>query len=132
VFTAFALGKSGISAGSLPLLALAGLLFAGGLVVVLVRVARGRRADLYALLYLLVPLVALYAIAARNPKFTDRYLIMIAPVFYKDRLQLHWLDIAAVAALGGIWLTLFAWRLERRPLLAPNDPELEPALAREH
>ena len=45
---------------------------------------------------------------------------------------MHWLDIAAVAALGGIWLTLFPWRLERRPLLAPNDPELEPALAREH
>jgi hypothetical protein len=56
---------------------------------------------------------------------------MIAPVFHEDGLQLHWLDVAAVAALGGIWVALFAWRLERQPLLAPNDPELAPALARE-
>jgi hypothetical protein len=57
---------------------------------------------------------------------------MVAPVFYQDRLRVHWADVAAVAALGGLWVTVFAWRLERRPLLAPNDPELEPALAREH
>jgi hypothetical protein len=57
---------------------------------------------------------------------------MIAPVFYEDRLRVHWLDVASLVGLGGIWVTLFAWRLERRPLLAPNDPELEPALAREH
>lgn len=57
---------------------------------------------------------------------------LIAPDFYKNRLTVHWLDVATVAAVGGIWLTVFAWRLEQRPLLAPNDPELEPALAREH
>ncbi len=75
--------------------------------------------------------LALIAVGLLVARLIDVF-FMIAPVFYKDRLQLHWLDIAAVAALGGIWLTLFAWRLERRPLLAPNDPELEPALAREH
>jgi hypothetical protein len=72
VFTAFALGKSGVPTQSLPLIALAGLLFAGGLLVTLRWVLGGRRAELYALLYLLVPLVALYAIAAHNPKFTER------------------------------------------------------------
>ena len=107
VFTAFALGTSGVSAQSLPLLALAGLLFAGGLVVVLVRVARGRRADLYALLYLIVPLVALYAIAAKNPKFTERYLIMIAPIFYLVFAR----AVVALGEIGG-WL---ASRLRTSP-----------------
>ena len=37
-----------------------------------------------------------------------------------------------LAGLGGIWLTMFVWRLGARPLLAPNDPELAPALARKH
>jgi hypothetical protein len=57
---------------------------------------------------------------------------LVAPEFYRNGLQVHWLDVATVAGVGGVWLTLFAWRLERRPLLAPNDPELAPALAREH
>jgi len=73
-------------------------------------------------------LVALGLLAAR---LVDVF-FLIAPVFYEDGLRVHWLDVAAVAALGGIWLMLFFWRLERRPLLAPNDPELEPALAREY
>jgi hypothetical protein len=78
-----------------------------------------------------LPRLAMVAVGLLAARLIDVF-FMIAPVFYKDRLTVHWLDIAAVAALGGIWLTLFAWRLERRPLLAPNDPELEPALAREH
>lgn len=82
VFTAFALGKSGVPAQSLPLIAAAALVFAVGLLLLLRRGLSGRTADLYAVLYLVVPLLALYAIAARNPKFTERYLIMIAPVFY--------------------------------------------------
>jgi hypothetical protein len=56
---------------------------------------------------------------------------LVMPEFYGN-LRVHWLDIAAVAGLGGIWLTVFAWRLERRPLLAPNDPELQSALERTH
>jgi hypothetical protein len=57
---------------------------------------------------------------------------LIMPEFYRNRVGVHWLDVAAVAGLGGIWLTVFVWRLERRPLLAPNDPELQPALERTH
>jgi hypothetical protein len=56
---------------------------------------------------------------------------LIAPEF-SDTLWVHWLDIAAIVGLGGVWLTLFVWRLGARPLLAPHDPELEPALARKH
>jgi hypothetical protein len=57
---------------------------------------------------------------------------LIMPEFYKGRLGVHWLDLAAVAGIGGLWLTLFLRRLSARPLLAPNDPELAPALARKH
>lgn len=56
---------------------------------------------------------------------------LVAPEF-SHHLAVHWLDLAALAGLGGIWLTVFAWTLERRPILAPHDPELAPALAREH
>jgi hypothetical protein len=57
---------------------------------------------------------------------------LVMPEFYKGRLSVHWLDAAAIAGVGGVWVTLFLWRLGSRPLLAPNDPELAPALARRH
>lgn len=56
---------------------------------------------------------------------------LIMPEFYRDRLTVHWLDVAALAGVGGLWVTMFLWRLGARPLLPPNDPELAPALARE-
>ncbi|HEY3383658.1 MAG TPA: hypothetical protein VGK32_17985 [Vicinamibacterales bacterium] len=57
---------------------------------------------------------------------------LIAPEFYRDHLSVHWLDLTALVGLGGLWLTMFIWRLGARPLLPPNDPELAPALARRH
>jgi hypothetical protein len=56
---------------------------------------------------------------------------LIAPEFH-EALTVHWLDVAAIAGIGGLWVTMFLWRLGARPLLAPNDPELAPALARRH
>jgi len=57
---------------------------------------------------------------------------LIMPEFYKGRLGVHWLDVAAIAGIGGLWITMFLWRLGSQPLLAANDPELAPALARKH
>jgi hypothetical protein len=57
---------------------------------------------------------------------------LIMPEFYKGKLGVHWLDVAAIVGIGGLWITMFLWRLGARPLLAPNDPELAPALARRH
>ena len=82
IFTAFALGKSGIPAQSLPLVALLAVAFGIGLLVLLRSGITGGRAEVFTLTCLVVPLVLLYAISAKNPKFTERYLIMIAPVFY--------------------------------------------------
>ncbi len=57
---------------------------------------------------------------------------LIGPAFYRRGLGAHWLDVAALVGLGGVWVALFVWRLSSRPLLAQGDPELAPALARKH
>lgn len=51
-----------------------------------------------------------------------------APTFSPDRLALHWLDLAAAVAVGGLWLAWFFHELAKRPLLPVNDPHIEEAL----
>ena len=40
----------------------------------------------------------------------------------------HWLDLAAPLAIGGLWLWMFFTELRQRPLLATGDPYLREAL----
>ena len=47
---------------------------------------------------------------------------MIAPSFFHTGISFNWLDIAAPAGVGGIWLAVFAGRLKAHPLLVHNDP----------
>ena len=68
--------------------------------------------------------MALWMIAVR---FLDLFYI-IGPEAYPEGLRLHWLDIATVVGIGGIWVALFAANLKSRPLLPLNDPELASAL----
>lgn len=56
---------------------------------------------------------------------------LVAPAFSHDAFTLHWLDLAAPLALGGIWLFLFTLGLKARPLLPAHEPFLEEALAHE-
>ena len=46
----------------------------------------------------------------------------IIPSFRQGGLALHWLDLAAPVAIGGIWIAAWAWLLKRRPLVAQHDP----------
>jgi hypothetical protein len=46
---------------------------------------------------------------------------LIEPAFFPDGIQPHWLDAAAVAAIGGVWLAVFGRTLASRPLVASND-----------
>jgi hypothetical protein len=39
------------------------------------------------------------------------------PAFRPGELSLHWMDIAAPVALGGIWLAVFFWQWRRTPVL---------------
>lgn len=71
--------------------------------------------------------VALLVLAMR---WVDIYW-QIGPVFHAERIAPHWLDLATMLALGGIWVALFARKLKRRPLLPINAPDLEEALGDE-
>lgn len=53
------------------------------------------------------------------------HLWQIAPARHPEALTVHWLDLAAPLAVGGLWLAAFAWLLGRHPVLPPNDPYLE-------
>ncbi len=54
---------------------------------------------------------------------------LVAPSFSADAFTIHWLDLAAPLALGGLWLFLFTLGLKARPLLPANEPFLKEALA---
>ncbi len=42
---------------------------------------------------------------------------LLAPSFHPEGASLHWLDIAAFVAVGGLWAALFVWRLSAYPVL---------------
>jgi hypothetical protein len=52
----------------------------------------------------------------------------IVPSFAPPGLLGHWLDIlialVALVGLGGIWMAVFLWQLNRAPLVPPHDPAL--------
>ena len=47
---------------------------------------------------------------------------MVVPSFYPARFHIHWLDIAAPVAIGGLWLAAFIGHLKARSLLPLHDP----------
>jgi hypothetical protein len=74
-------------------------------------------------------------------RFADLYM-MVSPEFdasgganlhllageHASHFFVHWLDLAAPVAIGGLWLWMFFTELRRRPLLATGDPYLRAAL----
>jgi hypothetical protein len=49
---------------------------------------------------------------------------LVTPAFAPAGLQVHWLDVATLVGVGGIWLAAFVWQLRGRPLLPLRDPAL--------
>jgi hypothetical protein len=45
--------------------------------------------------------------------FNDAWLVL--PAFGYEEIRVHWLDLAAVVAVGALWLSVFAWQLKRQP-----------------
>jgi hypothetical protein len=74
----------------------------------------------------LIAMVAVWVIIMR---LIDLFWV-IAPANRAEHLAVHWLDLAALVGLGGVWLSVFAWQLRKRPLLPINDPRLQEALNR--
>ncbi|NKB88553.1 MAG: hypothetical protein GKS06_10060 [Acidobacteria bacterium] len=60
-------------------------------------------------------------------RFVDIFWL-IAPAFSPGEFQLHWMDITAPLAIGGLWLAFFFHRLGSWPLLPANDPRIDEAL----
>ncbi|HTK82512.1 MAG TPA: hypothetical protein VL633_09495 [Bacteroidota bacterium] len=46
----------------------------------------------------------------------------IVPAFSGNQLRVHWMDFAAIVAIGGIWLTMFVRDLKSQPLIPLHDP----------
>ena len=49
----------------------------------------------------------------------------IAPAFHPTGLYVHWLDLAALLGVGGVWLAAFARTLRQASLLPLHDPRAE-------
>ncbi len=52
---------------------------------------------------------------------------LAAPAWH-EHLTVHWLDLAATVAVGGLWFGAFCHALGKRPLLPLGDPYLDEAL----
>jgi hypothetical protein len=76
------------------------------------------------------PLMAALALLLIVMRLVDLFWL-IAPAFHPTGLHIHWLDIVAPVALGGLWLAAFAWQLAGKPLLPRHDPRLQEALVHE-
>lgn len=50
----------------------------------------------------------------------------IVPASHGEHFAIHWLDLVATIALGGVWVAVFAFLLKRRPLIDVHDPRLAP------
>jgi hypothetical protein len=51
---------------------------------------------------------------------------MIAPSYSRSQFTIHWSVLVAVAGIGGVWLSLFAGELKRRPPIPLQDPNIYP------
>jgi hypothetical protein len=65
-------------------------------------------------------LVALLVIFAR---YVDLFWL-VTPAFEHHGVRLHWLDLAALLGVGGLWLWVFLGRLGSRPVVPVGDPSL--------
>ncbi|HLZ08993.1 MAG TPA: glycosyltransferase family 39 protein, partial [Chloroflexota bacterium] len=100
IFAAFALGGFA-TLDQLPVVAAgAAVILFGGVGLLAWRALRSGGSALYLLGYLIIPLALLYAVVVRDPKFTERYLIMIAPPFY----------LVLALSLVSFWRWTNSWR----------------------
>jgi hypothetical protein len=61
-------------------------------------------------------------------RFVDLFWLVM-PAFTPANFSVHWMDVAAVLGVGGIWLAFFMRELNRLPLLPIHDPLIVEAVA---
>ena len=52
---------------------------------------------------------------------------LIKPAFSPAHFQLHWLDLATLVCVGGVWLAFFLGQIRKLPVLPLRDPRLQEA-----
>ena len=57
---------------------------------------------------------------------------LVMPNFNNGHFTVHWLDVATIVGLFGIWIAAYCWNLKGRALLPVGDPYLGEALADGH
>ena len=50
---------------------------------------------------------------------------LVLPAFSPSSLAIHWLDVGLPIGMGGLWMAVFVWQLQRRALLPLHDPRLQ-------
>ena len=50
---------------------------------------------------------------------------LVLPAFSPSWLVIHWLDVGLPIGMGGLWMAVFVWQLQRRALLPLHDPRLQ-------
>ncbi len=73
--------------------------------------------------------LAVVAVLVLLMRWVDFYWLS-APTFH-HHLAPHWLDLATLVGIGGVWTAVFCTELRKYPLLPIHDPYLEEALADE-
>jgi hypothetical protein len=61
-------------------------------------------------------------------RFVDLFW-MVTPAFHAQGFHFHWLDLAALLGIGGIWIAVFAWQLKGKSLLPLHDPRFQEVAA---
>ncbi len=56
----------------------------------------------------------------------------VEPSRHPEHFYLSWMDPAALLGVGGLWMAVFFWQLERGPLIPRNDPRMEEAMTHGH
>ncbi len=67
--------------------------------------------------------LAVVALVVLGARLLDLFWL-IQPAFSPAQFALHWMDVAAVLGVGGLWLSFFVSRLRGQPLLPLRDPDL--------
>lgn len=72
--------------------------------------------------------LATMALVILAMRFVDTYWL-IAPAFPREGFPVHWMDLAAIAGVGGLWLAVYLRLLQGRERLPMNDPYFNEAVA---
>ena len=62
--------------------------------------------------------IALIVVAMR---FVDLFWLIVPA--HESAFHLHWLDLVALAGIGGLWITVFSRELRKRSLVPLHDPD---------